>query len=106
MGLFKKGAVPDYHTKTIKVFKEAVKEINELYDDAKAEYDTIETVVAEFSEFVQDLSGRLAEKDQQKMENFLTRLTKVNALARNNVRDLRDVLRNHKKLLKEIQNDL
>ncbi len=108
MSIFKKTKKEqqEFRKKTISGFKDAVKELNELYDDARTEYDSLDTVINEFEHFIEELNGRLTTEDRTAMEGFLTKLNKVQRFARNSVRDVRDVLRNQKKRLKEIQNEI
>ncbi len=104
MGIFKKKKnVKDYGTEAL--FKEAIREINELYDDVKSEYSDIESVISDFSNLVEEMKGRLDAGDAQKLEEMSTRLKTVDRCSKNTVRDIRDVLRNHKKRLAEIKRD-
>lgn len=108
MNIFKesKKEQQEFRKKTLSGFKDAVKELDELYDDARADYEAIEKIAEQFYEFVNDLDGRLEGKDKEAMEQFAAELSKINTFAKNNVRDIRDVLRNQKKRLKELQNDI
>lgn len=108
MNIFKqsKKEQQDFRKKTLSGFKEAVKELDELYDDARADYEAIEKIVEQFDEFVKDLDGRLQGNDKEAMDQFAAEFSKINTFARNNLRDIRDVLRNQKKRLKELQNDI
>lgn len=107
MGIFKKSKKekPEFHKKAISQFKESVKDLNELYTEAKTEYDALENVTIEFAAFIDELNGRLTDEDRKKMEGFSKRLNKVNTFAKNSVRDIFDVWRSQKKRLKEMQNE-
>ncbi len=108
MNIFKqsKNEQKEFRKRTLSGFKDAVKELDELYEDARADYDAIERIAEQFEDFVKDLDGRLEGKDKEAMEKFAAELSKINTFAKNNVRDIRDVLRNQKKRLKELQNDI
>jgi hypothetical protein len=102
MGIFKSKKVNQENKNAEVFFKEAVKEINELYDDVKSEYEDIETAVADFTQFVQEIKVRLTKEEEVRIDEFVVRLSKVNRCARNSVRDIRDVLRSQKKRLGEV----
>lgn len=108
MNIFKqsKKEQQEFRKKTLSGFKDAVKELDELYDDARADYTALEKIAEQFDDFVKDLDGRLLGKDKEAMEKFAAELSKINTFAKNNIRDIRDVLRNQKKRLKELQNDM
>lgn len=109
MGLFKKEKSKTElkkHEKTTQLFNDALKEINELYDDMKADYVLVENLAAEFEQFVSRLGDRLDEKDVEELENFLQRLNKMDTNARNSIRDINDIIRLQKKRLSELLNDL
>lgn len=104
MGLFKKKkGAKDYGAE--RLFKDSVKEINELYDDVKSDYADVEKIIAGFSELSETLKEKLDAGDAKKLEDFSARLKKVNLCSKNTVRDIRDVLRNHKKRLAEIKRE-
>jgi archaellum component FlaC len=109
MGLFKKGKTTtelQKQEKSARLFNEAIKEINELYDDMKSDYEQVENLAAEFEQFVSRLSERLDEKDVEELEDFLQRLNRMDANARNSIRDINDIIRLQKKRLSELLNDL
>ncbi|MCW4468076.1 hypothetical protein OGH69_03785 [Flavobacterium sp. MFBS3-15] len=104
MGLFKKKkGTKDYSAE--RLFKDAVKEINELYDDVRSDYSEVESVMEDFSKFIEEMKSRLDTKDAEKLEDFSIRFKKMATCAKNTVRDLRDVSRNHKKRLAEIKRE-
>jgi len=104
MGLFKKEkGVKEYGTE--RLFKEAVREINELYDDVKAEHTDTDAIISDFSKLLESIKVKLDDNDAKKLEDFALRLKKINNCSKNTVRDIRDVLRNHKKRLAEIRRE-
>jgi hypothetical protein len=92
--------------KVIAGLKESVKELNELYEEALAEYEALEAATDELKALAGKIYEKLENGIQQDLQSILLHWHKANILAKNNVRDLRDVLRNHKKRLKEIQNEI
>ncbi len=96
----------DFQTKVIAGLKDAVKELNELYEEARAEYEALEAVTEELQTLAEELYPKLGRPDGENLQNLLAHWNKVNSLVRNNVRDIRDVLRNQKKRLKELQNEI
>jgi len=85
------------------LLKDVIKETKELYDDLSSEYETIEAVVGDFITFVEKIAPTLDAGDTVKMIDFALQLKQVNKLARNSVRDVRDLLRYQKKLLAEVK---
>ena len=92
--------------KNTQLFKEAVKEIEEVYADLNNAYAAIDTVTEEFIKFTEEIKPKVNEADIIKMQAFGKKLAKVDKVARDAVRDVRDVLRSTKKRLKEIQREV
>lgn len=91
--------------KNVQLCKEAVKDIEELYADLNNAYASIDTVTEEFIKFTDTIKTKVDETDIEKMQAFAKKLAKVDKVARDAVRDVRDVLRSQKKRLKEIQRE-
>ena len=85
--------------------RETVKELEELHTELKSAYDTIEDTAAEFTIFMESVSKNLKEEDSIKMDSFLKRFKKTDKIARDAVRDVRDLLRSQKKRLRESEQD-
>jgi archaellum component FlaC len=108
MGIFdkkEKKLRKEFSKKNTAFCRDAVKELEELHDELKTAYDAIETVVTEFAQFKEEVSGKLETDDTAKMETFLKRFKKVDKVARDAVRDVHDLLRGQKKRLREALND-
>lgn len=88
------------------MFKEIIKETNELYEDLRSEYETIDTVTEEFNEFLKSLIPKLGEEEAKVLEDFAVKLNKLNNCNKISVRDIREILRNQKKMLNEISREL
>ncbi|AWH85782.1 hypothetical protein HYN59_11970 [Flavobacterium album] len=109
MGLFdkkEKSLKQEFTKKNVRLNKEAVKEIEELYDDLKSGYEGIEAVVAEFKKLSVELEQRLQDGDREKMQDLSKKVVKIDKLVRDAVRDVRDVLRNQKKRVKEAAGEI
>jgi len=91
--------------KHMQLCKETVKDIEELYADLNAAYTSIDTVTDEFVKFTETIKSKIDDADIAKMQQFAKKLAKVDKVARDAVRDVRDVLRSQKKRLKELQRD-
>lgn len=87
------------------LFQEVVKETNELYEDLTSEYEAIETVVAEFIEFIGQIGPNLNEEEKAKVEELVLNLNKVDNYAIRALRDVRDLLRNQRKILSEFKQE-
>ena len=83
---------------------ESVKELEELYDELKSSYEEIE-IMDEFRQFSEEAAQRLSAEDNVKLEYFIAKFKKIDKCARDAVRDVRDVLRNNRKRLKEALQD-
>ena len=104
MGLFgnnQKKIIQDLHKKSEDHCMEISKEINELLDDLKTEYDENQEVVNEFSFFVEELKTKLSPEDAKKLLDFSSRLTKVKRCARKGVEAMRELARDQRKLTSE-----
>jgi len=89
----------------IQLWKEAVKELEELYADVKSAYEDLDTITEDFQQFAESVHHKLAPQEQTKITSFAKKLGKLDKGSRDAMRDVRDVLRNHKKRLKEAQRD-
>lgn len=104
MGLFGKAGSHKEANASIALFKEVIKDTDELYEELKAEYDALETVIEDFHDFIAALAPKLDTETLTSLEDFAAKLGKLDTCTRNSVRDLRDILRNQKKMLKELSN--
>lgn len=108
MGIFdkkEKKLRKEFSKKSVSFCRDGVKELEELHSELKASYETVETVVAEFTEFKEEISQKLNAEDSTKMDYFLKRLKKVDKVGRDAERDVRDLLRIQKKRLSEALQD-
>ena len=106
MGIFSKNEkklIAEMSKKHIQICKEALKEIEELYTDLSAAYEAIETVTGDFEKLTAEISTKAGPAETAKIQVFAKKISKVDKFARDAVRDVRDVLRNQKKRLKETQ---
>lgn len=104
MGLFgnrEKKIIEELHKKSEDHFKEISKEIDELLDELKTDYDENREVVREFSSFVDELKTKLTPEDAKKLIDFSSRLTKVKRCAKKGVEAMRELARDQRKLTRE-----
>lgn len=104
MGLFdkqEKKLRKEFSKKNTNFCREGVKELEELHEELKAAYKTLDTIADEFSAFKDLLAKSLNEEDSAKMEYFNKKFRKLDKLSRDAVRDVSDLLRNQKKRLRE-----
>ena len=73
------------------------KEINELFEDLKTDYDENKMVLQEFSELVAELETKLSPQDIEKLRAFSSRLYKVKRCAKKGVEAVREIARDQKK---------
>jgi ferritin-like protein len=104
MGLFgknQKKIIEELHKKSEDHSKEITKEINELLDELKTDYDENDEVVAEFSTFVEEIKTKLSPEDANKLLDFSSRLSKVKRCAKKGVDAMRELARDQRKLTSE-----
>lgn len=104
MGLFniyEKKVITELCRKSEEIGKVVSKEIDELFDDLKTDYDENKIVIKEFNDFVNELEKKLSPQDVEKLHSFSTRLNKVKRCAKNGVEAIREIAREQKKATKE-----
>ncbi len=101
MGLFgknQKKIIEELHKKSEDHCNEITKEIDELLNELKTEYDQNSEVVQEFSSFVDEIKTKLSPEDAHRLMDFSSRLTKVKRCAKKGVEAMRDLARDQRKL--------
>lgn len=104
MGLFgnsQKKIIEQLHKKSEDHCKEISREIEDLLDDLKTDYDENREVVQEFSSFVDELKTKLSPEDANKLLDFSSRLSKVKRCAKKGVEAMRELARDQRKLTSE-----
>ncbi|UPT70381.1 MAG: hypothetical protein M0D53_15005 [Flavobacterium sp. JAD_PAG50586_2] len=104
MGLFgnsQKKIIEELHKKSEDHCKEISREIENLLDDLKTDYDENQEVVQEFSSFVEEIKSKLSPEDATKLLDFSSRLTKVKRCAKKGVEAMRELARDQRKLTSE-----
>lgn len=104
MGLFgnnQKKIIQDLHRKSEDHCKEITKEIEDLLDDLKTDYDENQEVVNEFASFADELKSKLSPEDAKKLLDFSSRLSKVKRCAKKGVEAMRELARDQRKLTSE-----
>jgi len=79
------------------------KDIKESFEDLKSDYEEFSSVVPEFLEFASALKSKLNSSEAQKLEEFSSKLNKVNRCAKNGIEALRGLSLHQKKITKENQ---
>lgn len=77
------------------------KEIKEMLEDLKSDYEENSSVIPEFQDFVKDIKNKLGNSDAIKLEEFSFRLSRVNRSARNGVDAMWELSHNQRKLSAE-----
>ncbi|MCA6423193.1 MAG: hypothetical protein IM568_10295 [Flavobacterium sp.] len=104
MGLFnihEKKVINELCRKSEAIGKDVSKEIDELFDDLKTDYDENKIVIREFNDFVNEIEKKLSPQDVEKLHSFSTRLNKVKRCAKKGVEAVREIAREQKKATKE-----
>lgn len=108
MGLFSKKErklILSLGENNVQLWKETVKELEELHTDVQTAYEDLDTLTDDFQEFVQSIHHKLSSAEQTRLTSFAKKLGKADKCARTAMRDVRDVLRNTRKKLKEVQRE-
>lgn len=108
MGLFdkqEKKLRKEFSKKNAGYCRDSVKELEELHEELKTAYKTLDTIAEEFSLFKDLVAKSLNEEDNVRMEYFNKRFRKLDKVSRDAVRDVSDLLRNQKKRLREAMSD-
>lgn len=100
-GKNQKKIIEELHKKSEDHCKEISKEIDELLDDLKTDYDENSEVVREFSCFVDELKTKLSPEDAKKLLAFSSKLSKVKRCAKKGVEAMRELARDQRKLTSE-----
>ena len=104
MGLFnthEKKVITELCRKSEEIGKDVSKEIDELFDDLKTDYDENKIVIREFNDFVNEIETKLSPQDLEKLHSFSSRLYKVKRCAKKGVEAIREIAREQKKATKE-----
>lgn len=104
MGLFgknQKKVIEELHKKSEDHCKEIAKEIDELLNDLKSDYDENSEVVKEFTYIVNELKTKLSPEDANKLIHFSSRLTKIKRCAKKGVEAMRELARDQRKVTRE-----
>lgn len=96
-----KKIIEDLHKKSEDHCKEISKEIDELLDDLKSDYDENREVVNEFASFANELKTKLSPEDAKKLLDFSSRLGKIKRCAKKGVEAMRELARDQRKLTSE-----
>jgi hypothetical protein len=100
MGLFnnhEKKVIAELCKKSEDISNDISKEINELLDDLKTDYEENKIVLKEFNDFVNELESKLSPQDLEKLHSFSSRLYKVKRCAKKGVEAMRELARDQKK---------
>lgn len=104
MGLFgknQKKIIEDLHRKSEDHCKEISREINELLDDLKSDYDENQEVVNEFTSFANEIKTKLSPEDAKRLLDFSSRLSKIKRCASKGVEAMRELARDQRKVTSE-----
>lgn len=104
MGLFnnhEKKVIAELCKKSEDISNDISKEIHELLDELKTDYEENKIVLKEFTDFVSELETKLSPQDAEKLHSFSTRLYKVKRCAKKGVEAMRELARDQKKATNE-----
>ena len=104
MGLFgnsDRKIIRNLYKKSEEISMDITKEIDELFDDLKTDYDENEEVISEFSDFVDQLKSKLSPEDATKLIEFTSKISKIKRCAKKGVEAMREISRDQRKATRE-----
>lgn len=105
MGLFtnnkKRKIIQDLCRKSENINNDISKEIDEFHQELITDYRESDQIVAEFSDFVNEIKSKLTTEDANKLLYFTSNLSKIKRTAKKGVEAMRVLSRNHKKATRE-----
>ena len=108
MGLFsnsEKKILEEFSKKSEDRCNDIEKEINELLDDLKSDYEQNREVVYEFKNYIEELKQKLSPDDVSRLMDFSIRLTGIKRCAIKGVEALRELSRDQRKMTRETLRD-
>lgn len=108
MGLFNnsdKKIIEEFSRKSEDRCNDIEKEINELLEDLKSEYEENRSVLHEFKDYVSELSQKLSPEDIDRLMDFSLRLGRIKRCAKKGVEALREISRDQRKMTRETLRD-
>jgi predicted transcriptional regulator len=93
--------IQEFRKKSERYSHDLAKEIDEILEELRTEYEENSTVLPEFQEFVQSLKSKLGNSDALKLEEFSSRLSKINRSAQKSVHAMWDLSYSQRKLTAE-----
>jgi DNA repair ATPase RecN len=104
MGLFntyEKKVIAELCKKSEAIGNDVSKEIDEIFEDLKTDYEANKIVLKEFNDLVSELESKLSPLDVEKLHSFSSRLYKVKRCAKKGVEAIREIARDQKKATNE-----
>ncbi|UUC44223.1 hypothetical protein [Flavobacterium cerinum] len=108
MGIFnnsEKKIIEEFSRKSEDRCNDIEKEINELLEDLKSEYEENRSVLYEFKDYINELSLKLNTEEVDKLMDFTLRLGRIKRCAKKGVEALRELSRDQKKMTRETLRD-
>lgn len=104
MGMFgkkQKKAIREFSVKNIEFLTEIGKDLEEMLDELQEHYEATKPSVTDFQDFTAAISSKLSEEENQKLQEFSTKIVKVKKCAKNGILALTELARNQRKSTRE-----
>lgn len=81
------------------------KEIDDFFEDLKSEYEQNRLVLKEFKIYLKELESKLSLEENNKLQDFSTKLERVKRCAKKGVESMRELARDQRKMSRETIRD-
>lgn len=103
MGIFNKNVKNGRgDSPNIRLFNEIIRETSDVYEELKNEYGLVDSLADEFDSLLEKILPEVDGNCAQSLKDLSAKMRKLDTTAKNSVRDIRDILRYQRKMLKEI----
>ncbi|WP_313806881.1 hypothetical protein [Flavobacterium sp.] len=108
MGLFnkkEKKIIAEINQKSKVYHADFEKEINDLLDDLKHDYQENKIQLDDFSEFIKQMESKLSHTEIEKLNNYFAQASKMKSCAKKSIEGLNYLSREQKKMSKDAQRE-
>lgn len=108
MGLFnkkEKKIIAEISKKNKTYHDDLEKEIKELLEDLKHDFQENKIILEDFSAFIHQIQSSLSEKETEQLNTYFRQVSKMKSCAKKSIEGLHYLSREHKKIAKEALRD-
>jgi hypothetical protein len=108
MGLFnkkEKKIIAEISKKTLVYHTDIEKEIQDLLEELKADFEENKLIIDEFSLFVSKIKLQLSHEDQEQLQHYFEQVTKMKRCAIKGIESMKQLSREQHKLSREVMRE-